>query len=114
MSFQSLPTEILFADVSNNMGTDFFSLPGNVTNVAGYSIQAIWTNGTSPVGSMSLQASNDSENWSDIPNSTLPVSGNTGNNVFNTSNNVYYNYVRLVYTFTSGNATCVVSMVSKG
>lgn len=113
MSFQSLPTEILYADVSNNMGVSFNSLPGNVTNCKGYSIQAIWTNGSTPVGTMSLQASNDGQNWSDIPNSSLPVSGNSDNNIFNVSKNIYYNFVRLVYTRTSGDATVVVSLVAK-
>lgn len=113
MSFQSLPTEILFAGISNNMGGDFFSLPGNVTNVSGYCIQAIWTNGSSPVGVMSIQASLDGENWSDIPNSSLPVSGNSDNNIFNVSKHAYYNFTRLKYVWTSGDATCVISMVSK-
>ena len=114
MSFQSKPTEILFADVVNNMGSDFFSLPGNVTNVPGYSIQAIWTDGSTPVGVMSVQASNDAVNWSDIPNSSLPVGSNADNNIFNVSKRINYNYTRLKYIWTSGNATCVVSMVQKG
>ena len=113
MSFQSLPTETLFADISNNMGSSFFSLPGNVTNVSGYSIQAVWTNGSSPIGTMSLQASNDSVNWSDIPNSSLPVAGNADNNIFNVSKHAYYNFVRLKYIRTSGDALCIISMVSK-
>lgn len=95
------------------MGASFNSLPGNLTNVAGYSIQAIWTNGSSPVGMMSIQASNDAENWSDIPNSTLPVSGNTGNNIFNISKHAYYTFARLVYTRTSGDGIVVIQFSSK-
>lgn len=95
------------------MGVTFQSLAGNVTNVSGYSIQAVWSNGSSPVGIMSLQASNDDLNWSDIPNSSLPVSGNSGNNIFNVSKNAYYNFVRLVYTRTSGDGILYISMVSK-
>ena len=116
MSFQSKPTEILFAGNVNNMGGDFFTLPGNVTNVPGYSIQAIWTDLSTPVGVMSIQASNDAVNWSDIPNSSLPVGGtNTDtNNIFNVSKRINYNYARLKYVWTSGDATCVISMVQKG
>lgn len=114
MSFQSKPTEILFASNINNMGSDFFSLPGNVTNVPGYSIQAIWTDGSTPVGIMSVQASNDGVNWSDIPLSSLDVSGNSDNNLYNVSKLVNYNYARVKYVYTSGNATCVILMASKG
>lgn len=113
MSFESKPTEILFADVVNNMSSSFFSLPGNVTNVAGYSVQAVWSNGSTPLGNMNLQASNDGMNWSDIPNSTLPVIGNSGNNIFNTGKGAYYNFVRLSYIRTSGNGLCIISIVSK-
>jgi hypothetical protein len=113
VAFQSKPTEILYADLANNMGSNFFSLPGNVTNVSGYSIQAIWTNGSSPVGVMSVQASNDGINWSDIPNSSLMVASNSDNNIFNVSKHAYYNFTRLKYVWTSGNGMCVVSMVSK-
>lgn len=96
------------------MGTDVFSLSGNITNVPGYSIQAVWTNGSSPVGVMSLQASNDDSNWSDIPNSSLPVSGNSDNNIFNVSKHSYYNFVRLKYVRTSGNGLLVITLVPKG
>lgn len=113
MSFQSITPEILLASDVHNMSTSLFSLPGNVTNVAGYSIQAVWSNGSTPMGVMSLQASNDSTNWSDIPNSSLTVAGNNGNNIFNVSKNAYYNFVRLVYTRTSGDGIVVAIMVSK-
>lgn len=113
MAFEAKSTEILLASDTNNMSTSLFSLPGNVTNVAGYAIQAVWSNGSTPVGSMNLQASNDSVNWSDIPNSTLAVSGNTGNNIFNTGKGAYYNFVRLVYTRTSGDGNLLITLVSK-
>lgn len=113
MSFEAKSTEVLLASDVNNMGVSLASLPGNVTNVAGYSIQAIWSNGSLPVGVMSLQASNDSFNWSDIPNSSLPVTGNSDNNLFNISKHSYYNFVRLIYTRTSGDGTLVIYMVSK-
>lgn len=105
----------MFADVSNNMGANFFSLPGNVTNVPGYSIQAIWSGG-SPVGVMSIQASNDGINWSDIPNSSLPVPavGGETNNIFNVSKRINYNYARLKYVRTSGDGLVIISLVSKG
>lgn len=114
MSFESKSNEVLLASTTDNMGTTFFSLPGNITNAIGYCIQAIWSSGSSPTGSMSLQASIDDQNWSDISNSTLSVSGDSGNNIFNASKNVFYNFVRLKYTRTSGDGILVVYMVSKG
>lgn len=115
MSFESKPTEILLASDVNNMGTSVFSLPGNITNVSGYCIQAIWTNAISPIGTMSLQASLDGNYWSDIPHSSLPVPSITSenNNIFNVSKHAYYNFVRLKYTRSSGNGLLVVYMTSK-
>jgi len=113
VSFESKPTEILLASDVNNMGTSVQSLAGNCTNVLGYCIQAIWTNGSNPIGSMSVQASNDGTNWSDIPNSTLPVSGNNGNNIFNIGKHAYYNFARLSYVRTSGDGNLVITFVSK-
>lgn len=96
-----------------NLSASFNSDKGNVTNARGYSIQAVWTGGGSPVGTMSLQASTDGTNWSDISTSTLSVSGNSGNNIFNVKD-VYYNFVRLVYTRTSGTANVSITLISKG
>jgi hypothetical protein len=113
MSVESFPSRtIITAGVMT--GTSVInSTAVNISGVLGYSIQAIWTAGSTPVGVLKLQGSNDNSNWSDISGATSNVSGNTGNSVFNASG-VYYNYVRLVYTNTSGTGTLDASLVTKG
>lgn len=89
-----------------------------------YTMAAIIT-GT-PTGSIKLQASNDPEtndtqplsnapptNWVDITNSTFVVT-TAGETMWNV-NNIGYNYVRVVYTDTSGGAsTAVMKVVFNG
>lgn len=114
MSFQSLPMQILLASAVNNMGTSLFSIPGNITNATGYCIQAAWSNGSTPVGTITLQASNDSMIWTDIDDISLTVSGNSGSDLFNSGPGKYYNFIRVVYTRTSGDGILLIQMSSKG
>lgn len=83
------------------------------------SFQAVWS-GTSPVGTIKIQFSNDNvasaddvTNWTDVSNSTQNVSGNTGSlgwNIWAHS----YRFLRPVWTFTSGTGSLDVSCQSKG
>lgn len=110
MAINSLPAQVMASSVS--MGATFNSSSAKVSNVVGYSIQSVWSGGGSPVGTLKLQASNDDTNWSDITGATFSVSAD-GNNVFNVAD-CFYNFVRLVYTRTSGTGTLSASLVSKG
>lgn len=85
----------------------------------GYSVQFAWS-GTSPVGTIKLQASNDlvpreSEisNWTDITGSTVDVTGNTGTGMLNVTSSMY-SWVRAVYTKTSGTGTLNAVLQEKG
>lgn len=95
-------------NVSSN--SDYMELK----NIYMYCITAIIT-GT-PTGTLKLQASNDPEtnttvpnstappvNWVDIDDSTFTVTS-AGNNMWNVRE-VAYNYVRVVYTDASGGAS---------
>lgn len=113
MSFEEKPQQNLITPSGPNLASSFNSQPGNVTNAAGFSIQAVWSASTA-VGSQSVQASNDLVNWVDIPSSSLPVTGASGSNMWNTTGKVNYNFTRLVYTSTSGNGTMTAVMESKG
>ena len=113
MSFEEKPQQHLITSAVNNMASTFFSNPGNVTNAAGFSIQSVWSNTSTAVGAQSVQASNDLINWVDIPSSSLPVTGSSGSNMWNTTGKVNYNFTRLVYTSTSGNGTLNAVMESK-
>lgn len=93
-------------------------------NMFMYSIVAIIT-GT-PTGTLKLQASNDPEtndtvplsdnppvNWVDVANSSFSVSA-AGNTMWNVTD-VAYNYVRVIYTDSSGaTSTAIMTVVFNG
>lgn len=98
------------------------SAPMQLYNMFGYSIQIVFTG--IPTGTFKLQGSCDSTyisktnslspqvptNWSDIANSSQAVTA-AGNFVWNVSD-VMYNFVRLVYTDTSGGASTAILTVA--
>lgn len=70
-----------------------------------YCIQAVWTGTASPVGTFTIQGSNDNVNWTTISNSSVAVNG-AGNVMWR--DNADYKFVRVVYTATSGGSTDTV------
>jgi hypothetical protein len=111
---------LLAAPAPNN--TSFNSLPMKLDQMFGYAIQIVQT-GT-PSGTLKLQGCADSVqnsspnkglpvNWSDISGSSVSVSS-SGNTLYN-STDVMYNFVRVVYTDSSGGtATGTSSINSNG
>lgn len=94
------------------------SLSGNLispsqqlTQMAMCSIQASWS-GSSPVGSLRLQISNNNTVWSDYTGSGVAVNGD-GNFLWNLINTAFQ-YVRVVYSFTSGTGTLSITVNGKG
>lgn len=84
----------------------------NVDNLLHAAIQAIWSAGATPVGTLKLQGSCDAPvsgkgtdvtNWSDL-GVTASVSGNTGSAILQAAN-MGFKWLRLVYTNTSGTGT---------
>lgn len=94
------------------------------------SYQAVWS-GTSPVGTISIQGSNDyvlsstgavlnAGSWDTLtisylgsPVQSVPVTGNTGNGIIDiTTTGIYA--TRLVYTATSGTGSLTVTVFGKG
>jgi hypothetical protein len=73
------------------------------------------TTGTA-TGTLKLQASNDNVLYVDLPNSgttaNIAVSG-AGSHLFNVIN-VYYNYIRCVYTNATNTGTVTLNMNIKG
>src|SRR5271165_6644265 len=97
------------------MNTNIASAGIPLLEIIGYAIQAEFT-GT-PTGTFKLQASNDNcpkgpqppvqpTNWTDIANSPYTVSA-SGDYMWNVSW-TQYNWVRLVYTDTSGGTSTAV------
>lgn len=89
----------------------------------------VWS-GTSPVGSVSVQASDDyslnaegavqnAGTWNNLPITVsgsaltaIPVTGNTGNGMIDIATAGFY-AVRLIYTATSGTGTLTVTVNAK-
>lgn len=105
------------ASVSQN------SAHGLLASAFGYSLQAVIT-GTA-TGTLKLQGSNDPvpdasflvptftvSNWTDILDSTQSVTG-AGTLLYNVEG-VFYNWVRAVYTASSGTGTITIIFNSKG
>lgn len=74
-----------------------------------YSVQSVWT-GTSPIGNLLTQASNDNINWTTID--TLALTGNSGTYIYN-SPLAGYAYVQITYTFTSGTGSLTSTLCGK-
>lgn len=102
------------------MNANLVSTPIQLYQMFGYAIQLVWT-GT-PTGTFKLQASADPvpqgppasastmpTHWSDIANSNQAVSA-AGTYMWNIPD-AMYNYVRLVYTDTSGGLSTAVITV---
>lgn len=88
------------------------------------SFQSLWTAGSTPVGVLKLQGSDDLvkdcstvTNWTDVPaaaySGTTAVSGNAGASLL-TASNLGVKCLRLVYTNTSGTGTLNATYFGKG
>lgn len=94
------------------MNSDITSSSLGVNEAISFSVQAIWSDGTSPVGSLDLQASNDGINFTSVLTSPSAVSGNSGQILINVEKHAYAN-IRIVYTRTSGDGTLNVYVNAK-
>lgn len=97
---------------AGSMATSLTSTSTEIKEYKGYAIQAVWSAGSTPVGSTKLQVSLDNTTFTDVTGSDLAVSGNSGSNFYNVEL-ANYPYVRLVYTRTSGSGTLNVSISAK-
>lgn len=108
---------------AGDMSGSLNSQPLNLEFAFGYSIQCVFTG--APVGTLKLQGSNDAPpdanpnfinfaptNWTDISGSSTAVAA-AGSVLFNAAS-VYYRYVRVVYTFTSGTGSLSIVGNTKG
>jgi len=110
---------------NQSMASSFNTTGINLISIYAYSIQAVWSGGSSPVGTFSLQGSNDAGdngsgqgvsqpvNWSTITGSSQAISGTPGNILFDVTE-CSYRWVRLVYTATSGSGTVSATINTKG
>lgn len=96
---------------NGDMDDDIESSPIGLPNMIGYSVQAVWT-GSTIDGTIKLQCSvdpcsqarttsrEDPTHWSDVEDSEITINA-AGDFVWNVSD-VFYPWVRIVYTDGSG------------
>ncbi len=84
----------------------------NLLNIETFCIQAVVTAAASIVGAFKIQLSNDNTNWTDVASSSQAVSTD-GTFAWNVEHAGYL-WVRLVFTYTSGDATGNAVINSKG
>lgn len=114
----------------NSMAANITSSPTIVQDMYAMSYALKWT-GTTPIGTVSIQGSNDfalypggggianagtwntlTVNYNGVPVTTIPVTGNTGNGIIDiVATGVYA--IRLIYTATSGTGSLTVVMNAK-
>lgn len=123
MSSFSGPTVVIN---DGNMASDITSSPSMLLERAGCSFQIVWS-GTSPVGTVAIEGSNDANinsgidagTWEPLPIlysgasvNSIPLSGNSGKGMIDMLITAIY-AVRVKYTATSGTGTMTVTMMSK-
>lgn len=104
--------------VTGDVSASFNSSPIQATFVLYGSVQATLSGGGSPVGVLKVQASNDQpltgapQNWNDLSSITVNVTadGSFLIPIFNLS----YEWIRLVYTRTSGTGTASIRVKTIG
>lgn len=113
----------------NSMATNITSSPTIVQDMYAMCYGLVWT-GTSPIGTVSIQGSNDfalnsdgsvavagtwttlTVNYNGTAVTTVPVTGNSGNGLIDiVATGIYA--VRLIYTATSGTGSLTVTMNAK-
>lgn len=117
----SRKNELLLA--AGDMAATFQSDPVDVRNIVVGSVQIVMTG--APVGTFTLQASNDTfqflkqpgieptpTNWTDVENSSTAISA-AGTVMYNLTS-IGYDLLRVVYTRTSGTGACQIRVVAKG
>lgn len=100
-----------FLKTGASMGADVQSDSFNIQRMADYALQFVWSAGSTPVGTVTLQYSNDGSQW-DSASSSLNVSGNSGSNSIKGVTGPAF--VRGIYTYTSGSGTLDITIVAKG
>ena len=95
---------------AGDMSTSLTSDIEDMTRKIWIAIQAVYTG--SPVGDLTLEASNDKVTWTTVANSTVAVSG-ASSAMWNIQN-CGYSWLRLVYTRTSGTGSLTARNSSKG
>jgi hypothetical protein len=100
---------------SASMAASITSVPIKVSHYDGFSVQATWKDGSTPIGVLTLQASNEVDvfaigetQWVEIANTSQAVSGSSGTVLWDVVE-PRYSHVRVYYSATSGSGTMRLS-----
>lgn len=95
----SVMAETRRLDSAQSLGASFSTAPKTMdAKVSGYSVQLIYTG--APVGTFSLECSNDGANWDTVPDTTVAISA-AGTTLYNVAA-VFYKFARIKFVRTSG------------
>jgi hypothetical protein len=117
-----MKTEVIQAIVAGDASGNLSSQPIFAQFMLYASVQVVIAGGTSPTGALKVQFSNDPggpqnttqppTHWSDVPSATVSA---TDNGVYAIPKfDVAYNWLKLVWTFTSGTGTLSANMKTTG
>lgn len=96
---------------AGSMGADITGTPFDVAEATIVSLHSVWSAGSTPIGALIVEASNDGVVFTSIDSQS--VSGDSGSLMYN-SNVVGYRYIRAFYDRTSGSGTLSVKICAKG
>lgn len=91
----------LMFDVDQSMTTTFTSKSFEVSGARGFAVQFYWTDAVTPIGDVYLSGSNDDITFTQINDSILSVSGDSGSCLIN-YDWPRFQFVKLTYDPTSG------------
>lgn len=94
---------------AGNMAGSLQTTPFQCSQVIGFSVQAVSTG--APVGTMKLQVSNNNIDYADYPSASTAIT--SAGTIIYTVSDVYFQWVILVYTFTSGTGVLTVDITRK-
>jgi hypothetical protein len=110
MKMRVLATTLFSA---GNAGGTITSSAVSVEHLLNGCIQAVFSGGGSPVGSLAVEAGNDGTTFLALGGSATVAISADGTNLIHLSN-MGYKWIRLKYTRTSGTGTLVASLHAKG
>lgn len=109
----------VFSGIS--MGASAASSPINMYKIEAFAVQVVWTG--SPVGTITLESSCDKGSdmigtgvttWDPVSGASQATSGAAGSVTFNYTAKPGYNWLRVVYTRTSGTGVLSAKYNGKG
>lgn len=112
---------VLFNAAVKTANTSFNSSAVYVGDYTGLAIQTNYSTGTTINGAYTLEASCDPigetpTTWTTVEDSSVAVTASASGTVFYNVSDVWFNYIRLVFTYdtTSGTQTITSRIVAKG